>query len=105
MCTSGEQMTNRLAYILLTTIAIAVCTGSSSAAVQGFVETFSGTGAYASQDGRLVGFDNPDWFVSGEHSSLKAEGFAIEHDPNEINVEEADLVFRQIVGVLVLESS
>jgi hypothetical protein len=71
--------------------------GPVHAAIEGFVETFDGTGDYASVGGTFSGLDNPDWQIAGD-GELVDGGYSFQNRSEPGGPTEGDVVSRPVIG-------
>jgi hypothetical protein len=93
----GRGEANMKTVFFYCLILLLVATARLLGSVEGFVETFSGIGPYASSDGALQGFDNPDWNIGGDGAFVE-DGFGIANNLNDGDVSSSDQFYRLLSG-------
>ena len=76
---------------------------SLASSIEGFDESFDGTGGFESSNVQLAGFDNPGWFFDGK-GEFASDGLVLDGNPNG---EEggASFLYRDVTGTGSFESS
>jgi hypothetical protein len=87
----------RTSYFVAIIIFTDTIVAQRSPGIEEFVETFDGTGPYASTDGSVVGFDNPDWVLNGTGSSFQEGGLRLANRPVDDHT-DGDVLYRWTAG-------